>query len=85
MRKLTEEHKAALAAGRKRRSEEIAERNEQLREQFSAWSLQHAHVWEQWRMHCGRAQHDCRYCVEFRRVTSAIPDMGGVDGEREVA
>jgi hypothetical protein len=73
MRTLTEEHKAALAAGRERRAEQERE-NARIREaEFNAWSERHAVVWAAWQMNCGRAQHDCDYCKDYRAVTSGIP------------
>jgi hypothetical protein len=70
---ITEAHRAAIVAARLRRAEQERE-NARVREaEFNAWSERHAKVWAAWKMHCGRAQHDCDYCKDYRSVTSGIP------------
>jgi 3'-phosphoadenosine 5'-phosphosulfate sulfotransferase (PAPS reductase)/FAD synthetase len=74
-RTLTEEHKAAMLAG-KREAEERERENKRIQSaEFRAWSERHAKVWADWQMHCGRAQHDCDYCKDYRAVTSGIPTL----------
>ena len=76
MRKLTDAHLASLAAGRKRRADHLRTQGAQRAVAFSAWSERHAIVWRDWQLNCGRAMHDCEYCAEYRRISSAIPELG---------
>jgi hypothetical protein len=47
-RTLSEEHKAALAAGRKRAAEERKQQRESMFERFSAWSERDAKLYRAW-------------------------------------
>lgn len=76
VRRLTEEHKARLAAGRKKRADSLRETGAARAVAFSTWSERHAIVWRDWQLNCGRAMHDCEYCAEYRRISSEIPELG---------
>jgi len=75
-RELSEAHKASLAAGRKKRADRMREEGAKRAVQFNAWSKEHARVWAEWQINCGRSQHDCTWCNDFRRTTAAIPELG---------
>lgn len=76
MRRLTDAHKASLAAGRKRRADALREAGAIRAALFCDWSEKHATAWQNWQTNCGLAQHDCDWCLEYRQITSAIPALG---------
>lgn len=91
-RVLTDEHKAAMAAGRTAASDAKRLDTERRKAEYSVWSKANAKAWMLWNDNCGRlsikrgdawVKCDCEYCVTYRTSNSAMPDMRNVEGETE--
>lgn len=84
-RRLTSEHIAAMHAGRARALEEKALDTQRRKRDYSEWSRTNARVWMAWKDNCGRSGCGCEWCKPYRASNAAMPDMRGVEGEKEAA
>lgn len=73
MREFSEAARKAGLEARRRRAEAARAKGATRASEFVAWSTTHAKVWADWKLHCGRAQHDCEFCKSYREVTASIP------------
>jgi hypothetical protein len=91
-RTLSEDHKAAMQAGRVRAAAEKAGDTEKRKAAYSVWSKANAKAWMLWQDNCGRlsvktpdgwVRCTCEYCLTYRASNAAMPDMRGIEGEKE--
>ena len=89
-RVLTEEHKAAMQAGRIRASEDKARDTERRKAAYSVWSKANAALHLAWKDNCGRlakrspdgwVRCDCEWCKPYRESNAAMPDMRGIEDD----
>jgi len=89
---LTEDHKAAMAAGRAKAAEDKSRDTERRKAAYSAWSKSNAKAWMAWLENCGKQKQKtpegwipcpCDYCFAYRESNAAMPDMRSVKGETD--